>query len=121
MTLSSEAALPANMKPVLRDLVHELVVGNYAGLEADGRAGDRSAEVLRQAIADYGRTLTELPDEAFERKNALAYRLPSERARWAVEIALWTLEEGRSDLMLEATVQVASDGTSVEIEDIHVM
>lgn len=115
--MPSETALPASMKPVLRDLVHELVVGNYAGLEADGRAGDRSAEVLRQAIADYGRTLIELPDEAFERKNASAYRLLGEPARWAVEIALWTLEEGRS----EATVQAKPDGTSAEVEDIHVM
>lgn len=43
-------AVPPDLIPALRELVHELVIGNignYAGLEADGRAGRLTAEEIR--------------------------------------------------------------------------
>lgn len=116
-----EEAVPLQLRPVLRELVHELVVGNFAGLEADGRAGRVRAEDLRLVIARYGRVLGELPEHAFDPRFAGAIPLGGDEAAWAVDVALWTVEEGRSDLTLQTTVWATSRGILARIEDLQVM
>jgi hypothetical protein len=113
--------VPARLIPTLRELVRELAVGNYAGLVADGRAGRLTAEELRQAVARYGRRLVELPDEAFDARFARAMPIEGETELWAVDIDLWTAEEGSSDLTLQTLVRLTPQGVSAHISDLHVM
>ena len=71
--------VPPILVPALRELAHELVTGNFARLEADGRAGELSAEQLRVAATRYPVTLVDLPEQAFEPQFAGALSL--ERGR----------------------------------------
>jgi hypothetical protein len=112
-------AVPLNLIPVIRELVHELVKGNYEGLEADGRAGRLTAEELRQSITSYGGTIIELPNEAFETADAIP--IEGEPNCWAVDVDLWTAEEGQSDLTLSLTVCVTPEGMIAQIDDLHVL
>jgi hypothetical protein len=40
---------------------------------------------------------------------------------WSVIIPLWTGAEGRSDLLLEATVEDRVEGPVVEVRSVHVL
>jgi len=114
-----EFSIPKKLIPALRDVVHELVVGNFAKLEADGRAGRLSAKDLQQVLEEYGRTFIDVPDEAFEIGDA--YPVENEKDTWAVDLDLWTLEEGRSDLTLTMTVRETDKGIMIEIDDCHML
>lgn len=111
--------VPSDLIPVLKELVHELVIRNYTGLESDGRAGRLTAKELERTIAQYGRTLAEIPDGAFEASQA--YPIKGDEASWAIDLDLWTTEEGKSDLTLLVTAHTAPDRIAVEIDDLHVL
>lgn len=113
MKLSSDAI------EILRILVHDLVLGHFDELEADGRAGRLTADDLRYSVTKYGRTLIDVPDSALE--TADVYALKTDKTTCAVDLDLWTIEEGRSDLTLSVTIQSTSDGVSVTIDDLHVL
>lgn len=110
--------LPPNIILALKNLVHELVVGNYAKLVVDGRAGRLTADELQWATQKYNLTLNELPDEVFDL--AHVYRIGG-KDKWLVDLPLWTAEEGLSDLTLQVTVQITPHGVLTEIDDLHVM
>ena len=111
--------VPVELVPALKDLIGELVRGNYTQLEADGRAGRLSADEIEQAIASYGCTLVEIPDEVL--RNTEAIPIESEGACWAVDVDLWTREGGRSDLTLSLTMCLTAIGVETEIEDLHML
>lgn len=113
------AALSTTAQDAIRRLVDDLVRGDYAAIEADGRSGRLSQEELRRAVADYGRTLVQLPPSGIE----LADIHPNEVAagQVGVDLPLWTVEEGRSDLTLSMTINERPYGTSVSIDDLHVL
>lgn len=115
----STMTLPTHLVPALRDLVHTLVVGDYDALHSDGRAGRLSADELRQAISRYGRRLVDPPDAAF--RSANAYAIEGSQHSWAVDLDLWTAEEGHSDLTLSVTAEETADGIWLTIDDLHVL
>ncbi len=119
IAMTNEFVVPEQFRPAIKEIVHELVMGNYNGLEADGRAGDLNAQQLKTALTEYYPcTLIELPDEAWE--VAEAYYV--ERTReWAIDVDLWTVEEGHSDLTLQLMVRDTNEGILVAIEDLHVL
>ena len=110
----SKAAVDA-----VRRLVEDLVVDNYAAVEADGRIGSLTKEELDRAIADYGRTLVSLPSEGVDA--AEVFPLDGNPGKFAVDLPLWTAEEGESDLTLSLTVVDDDDGPAVTIDDLHVL
>jgi hypothetical protein len=110
--------IPAHLVPALQDLVRELVRGNFDGLERDGRAGRLTAAELRAAVRGYGRTLVDPPTEAF---GAAAHPVRGAPGRWAIELDLWTVEEGRSDLTLTVAAQELPDRVRTEVDDLHVL
>jgi len=111
--------VPSILVPALNSLVHELVAGNYARLESDGRAGRLTARMLGQAVAEYGHILVDVPNEAFE--VGRAYAIKGESLCWAVDLPLWTVDEGRSDLTLQVTARSTPDGVLMRIDDLHVL
>jgi len=60
-----------------------------------------------------------LPEEAWD--FAEAFELDDEPGTWHVVIDLWTEEEGRSDLSMEALVIDDEADPLVRVSDIHVM
>jgi hypothetical protein len=110
--------LPTKAIEGLHDLVHQLVVGNYTGLEADGRAGRLTAAMLEQGVMEYGRTLIDMPYEAI--RNVDVYPLQGETNAWNVDIVLPTVE-GEDELTLQVLVESRPEGVHVEITDLHVL
>ena len=103
----------------IRALVETLVKGHFDQLERDGRSGRLSSYELKEALQTYGRTIITLPDEAF--RLAEVYPVKGQHATWAVDVPLWTAEEGRSDLTLSLTVSDRQDGVQLEIDDLHTL
>lgn len=114
--------VPERWRPLLADIVHRLVVGDYAGLAADGLVSytdDPSDATIGRWIEDYPAKLVELPPEAW-RYSEYGRRIGAPQSWWVI-VDLWTAEEGRSDLSMEATIW--DDGTSVtaKVDNVHVM
>jgi hypothetical protein len=103
----------------IRSLVEALVAGHFDQVERDGRSGRLSSHELKKALKAYGRMVITLPDEAFDFVNV--YPIKGQKSTWAVDVPLWTAEEGRSDLTLSLTVSESQDGVRLEIDDLHVL
>ncbi|WP_257167426.1 hypothetical protein [Bradyrhizobium sp. SRS-191] len=99
-----------------------LVSGNFPAVEVRSRGLRLSAEMMRQAIEDYGRTLVMPPSEAFASMDVIRVADAGRRA-WSIRFDLWTKEEGRSDLSLECTIVDRCDGHALDltVDDIHVL
>lgn len=74
---------------------------------------------LRNVIQEYGRTLVNPPDSAFENLDVIEI-VNCESPAWSVRVDLWTKEEGRSDLNLQLTVVQSEDRWLVELDDLLV-
>jgi hypothetical protein len=102
----------------LRELVAALSRGQYATLAADGRAGRSSAEDLERVIAEYGHSLCPLPEGGASLFDVVPL---ADGTGWAVDVDLWTAEQGRSDLTLSATITPDdTGGFVVSIDTIRV-
>jgi hypothetical protein len=102
----------------IRRLVVDLAQGQYAAIEADGRIGRLTSEELRRAIADYGRTVVVPPDDFID---AIDVHPISGTREYALDIPLWTAEEGLSDLTLSVTLTESEEVATVRIDDVHVL
>jgi hypothetical protein len=103
----------------VRRLIADLIAGRYADIAADGRAGRLSARELRTAVEEYGRTLVPLPDEGWDLVDT--YPQDANPSVFALDVPLWTAEEGRSDLTLSLTATKHRETYSVEVDDLHVL
>ena len=112
-------AVPDPVRRAVVALVEDLVGKRYADLEADGRSGDVTAEELQRVVEEYGRTLVAVPPEAF--KLADVFEVTGEEGGWAIDLPLWTEEEGRSDLTLSLSAQLQGEDVRIEIDDLHVL
>ena len=110
-------AVPDAFVQPIRDVVHELALGNYEALEADGRARRTTAAGLREAVETYGAHLVDVTDEAIELTDVYAW----DDGTWAFEVPMSTEEEGWSDLTLRLSGRRDATGAHVEIEDLEVM
>ncbi len=114
--------MPERWRPVLNSIIDRLVVRDYAGLSRDGFLGfssDPSDTSIGHWIEEYPATLVKLPGEAWQYSSHGP--LASQPGFWWVTVDLWTAEEGRSDLTMEATVR--DDGTTItiQVDNVHVM
>ena len=95
--------VPERWRPALSAVIDRLAAEDYMALERDGLLNDaykpRPSEIARW-ITEYPATLVPLPPEAWP----LSYfgRVVVETDTWWVVAPLWTAEEGRSDLSIEA-------------------
>lgn len=110
--------LPDTVRAELRCLVRDLAAGRYDDIVATGRGGRLTAAELKQAVTRYHVHLADLPDQAFEL--AHVYQIGGQPV-YAVDLPLWTVEEGQSDLTLQVTVTFTTDRAVVSIDDLHVM
>lgn len=76
-----------------------------------------SADGLASVISEYGRKVVspeEMELDAVEVLNSVV-------DRWSVYTPIWTMEEGRSDLTLDLTVEVVGGRLKVTLNDLHVL
>jgi hypothetical protein len=114
--------IPEEWRPAIARIVARLVAKDYAGLARDGLvsfASDPDDASVGVWIEDYPATLVELPLEAWA--DAERGRLVSDPGAWWIVVPLWTAEEGRSDLSLEATAKESDGGVVVVVDQVHVM
>lgn len=106
-------------EPDVREIVALLAQRDYAAIERRCGANRLSAVDMASAVAQYGRRIAIPPDNATPPLE-VAPLLTGDG--WAVDVPLWTTEEGRSDLTLQLTVRRAPDGGyAIEIDDLHVL
>ena len=112
------------MKFLVLQLVRLLVKNDYQALQklAGGEryATRENLDDLKASIDEYGATFVLPPDSEFESTSIYEVEDSSPR-RWAIVMSLWTKEEGRSDLSLEAAITEGADHYAIELENIHVM
>ena len=116
-----DMGVPVQLRAALAAVVERLAAGDYQGLKRDGIDPQPTADLSLwiRNYASAGATITPLPEAAWE--SASAIPITGHPGVWAVVVPLWTIEEGMSDLSMEATVSESPDGVSVVIDDIHVL
>lgn len=107
--------LPDAFREPIAEIVRRLAAGDYGGLARDRVAPDS----IGTWIEDYPATLIPLPIEAWQHSDFGALD-GTPHAYW-VTVDLWTREEGRSDLTLEATVHERDTRVEVHVDDVHVL
>ncbi|MCE9578147.1 MAG: hypothetical protein K8W52_33790 [Deltaproteobacteria bacterium] len=111
--------LNPTFKEQVRILVCDLSRGAYAEVEADGRAGRLSAEILRRAVEEYGRQLVPIPEAGWALVDV--YERTDVVGMVSMDVPLWTVEEGRSDLTLSLEASWVDGAPILRVENLHVM
>lgn len=118
----SDSPVPERWRPALGAIVHRLVIGDYAGLAAGGLVSytdDPTDTSIGRWIEDYPAKLVDLPAEGWAySEHAPWVNVPGS---WWVIVPLWTAEEGRSDLSMEATVWDDGSSVAAKVDNVHVM
>jgi hypothetical protein len=110
--------IAAEWRPVFQAIVRAFVERDYTlsrGLPNVRLRSDRTAELIRDQVADYGETLVELPEDTWRTSEALWMG-----DFWEIFVDLWTAGEGRSDLVLKARVFETEGGYAFEVSLVYV-
>lgn len=99
----------------LRLVVDLLVAKDYAGLEQLTRGERLKASEIESGVRDYGRTIVAPPQEEFSKIDAVPVDGAAPPA-YSVRFRLYTLEEGLSDLEVQATFIESSDAEVMKVE-----
>lgn len=105
-------------RPVLREIVKALAEGDYGlsnGIPFVAPPSKATADQIRAYIADFGETLADLSDETWD--SSVSQWMGT---HWDVLVDLWTVESGRSDLVLSLRVFEADKEFRFEIDSLHV-
>ncbi|PND39085.1 hypothetical protein C1O66_17175 [Paucibacter aquatile] len=116
--LASERPIPSAWRPVLKQIVSDLAQHDYQlskGIAEVAPVSAETADQIRNYVASYGATLTELPDETW-----ISSVCMWNGKRWDALIDLWTLGEGRSDLLLAVQVTESEHGFAYAVYMVYV-
>jgi len=114
----SERAIPSSWRPVLARIVEAFARHDYrlnAGIPGVAPVSEETAAQIREYIEDYGTTLIELPEESWTTSVCIWMD-----DHWDALIDLWTVEEGRSDLVLQVHVSETHGGYVVNVYMVYV-
>ncbi|MCX2920658.1 hypothetical protein ORK51_10785 [Stenotrophomonas rhizophila] len=113
--IENEIAVPQAWRPTLAGIVDALIQGGEPSLpQVTLQAPDVWASAL-ESIRAYGAHLKRLPDESWNSSVCIWYG-----DFWNVLVDLYTEEEGRSDLVLQAHVYEVGDGYRYEVVLVYV-
>jgi len=113
-----ELPVPPQWRPVFQEIVRALSEGDFTlarGIEGVKPLSRDVAEFFADYVEDYGATLTPLPDETWE-SSIYMY----DEGYWEVLVDLFTVEEGRSDLVLFTRVCERGGAYAFEPWSLHV-
>jgi hypothetical protein len=105
-------------RPTFCEIVRAFVERDYSlsrGVRQVRQVSIQTANQIRDNVAAYGATLMELPEEAWQTSCAQWMH-----GHWDVLVDLWTAEEGRSDLVLDARVFETDGGFQIEVHLVYV-
>jgi hypothetical protein len=104
----SERAIPTTWRPTIRQIASAFACHDYQlanGISGVDTVPFDTAEGIRRYIADYGEELTELSEETWN--SSVCIWMGS---RWDALVDLWTVAEGRSDLVLQLHIYEDGEG-----------
>ena len=113
-----EHPIPASWRPTFHAIVDAFVEGDFqltGGIPQVIPPSEETVEQIVESLADYGEVLCPLSEQTWD--TSVAQWLESE---WDVIVDLWTVGEGRSDLILQTRVSESEDGYSYEIRMVYV-
>jgi hypothetical protein len=102
----------------LREIVKAFAEGDYdlsRGIPSVAPVSKATTNQIRAYIADFGEALADLHDETWH--SSVSQWMGT---HWDVLVDLWTVESGRSDLVLSLRVFEADKGFRFEIDSLHV-
>lgn len=105
-------------RPKLKEIVQALVEGDYRfsrGIESLLPLKESSVEQIEAYIEEYPETLTELSDETWD--SSVSQWMGN---HWELIVDLWTVESGRSDLILDVRVFESGDSFSFMVLSVYV-
>jgi hypothetical protein len=112
------ATLPLDLAASIERLVANLAAGRFDEAVAAGRSPRLSSADLERGIGEYGRTLVPLP--AGWQEFAWRYGVAAGPTS-AIDVDLWTEEEGRSDLTLQLNAWRNGGEWVLDITDLRVL
>ncbi len=112
-----EHPVPSVWRSKLRDIVEALKDGNFnlCGLTGVDPLDDATAAGIARNINDYGCALTSLPDASWD-TSVCQWQIEY----WEVLVDLFTVEEGRSDLVLHVHVHEQVGGFDLKLHFVYV-
>jgi hypothetical protein len=113
-----ERPIPSAWRPVFRDIVKALALGDFkvsTGVVGLSPVSKEVAEHMQSYVKDYGETLTELSEESWKSSVCIW-----NGHRWDALVDLWTVREGRSDLVLHTFVTESAGGYKFDIHMVYV-
>lgn len=106
---------------LLRDLVGNLVRGNFEEIKKKGMMGRLTLEEIEDAIKSYPGTITMPPIESFKKFHKYDYdKSNQDKEGCLVEYELW-YDQQESDLTLSVAILQDLQEIHISIEDIHVL
>lgn len=114
----NERAIPTVWRPILSNIVKSFVVYDYSmstGLQNVAEVSVETAQHIQAYIEDYGEVLVELPEETWDSSIYIWMG-----THWDVIIDLWTVSEGRSDLILSAKVSESDTDYLIDVSMVYV-
>lgn len=114
----NERPIPTVWRSAFLGIVDAFVKKDYSlfcGVNGVSFVSDETATHIKEYIQDYGEELVQLPDETWESSICIWMG-----GHWDVLIDLWTIGEGRSDLVLSAKVLEKSSEYIVEMGMVYV-
>ncbi len=115
----NEQPIAAAWRPTFDAIVRAFVAGDWQLESAPAGVKRLSAEAghrLSSGVADYGEvTLVPLPPGTWDSSVSMWTG-----SHWDVLVDLWTEQEGRSDLVLSASVRRSEDGFEFDVLMVYV-
>lgn len=114
----TQQAIPTAWRHVLRSIAGAFADKDYRltrGVPGVDPVSTETAEHIKNSVLGYGATLVDLPDQTWDSSVCMWYE-----THWDVLVDLWTQEEGRSDLVLSATVTEVARGFKFRICMVYV-
>lgn len=113
--------MSAKIKGTLRHIMSLFVRKDYVALEKLSNGVRLKASEIEEGVSEYGRTLVFPPPEAFQNVDVIPIRghVPQ---KYSIRFNFYTIEEGESDLQLQATFidDPTTEQMRVEIDGILV-
>lgn len=115
---TAQQPVPTAWRETIYLIVKAFVEGNYRPdlhIEGVHRIPEQIAQRIAQSIGSYGAVLKELPVESWD--SSVCQWM---RGYWDVLIDLFTVEEGRSDLVLSLRVTENGSTFGFEVQSVYV-
>lgn len=114
----SQRPVPSAWRPVFKGIVKCFVSGDFGlrqGVSGVEPVSPDTENHIRAYINSYGETLAELPDDTWS--TSVCQWMGT---HWEALVDLWTVGEGRSDMVLSVRVSESADGFRFHIHMVYV-